>query len=103
MALSKWAKGQNGPRVKMGCSCLPPERVEVTVNSKKETNGMVKVGHGSKWAKGQVGLLLFTSCKSRTKNKQLERNKFQGQNGPRDKIGQESRWAAVLYALKEQN
>ena len=39
----------------MGYWCLPPERVEVTVNSKKETNGMVKMGQGSKWAKSQNG------------------------------------------------
>ena len=44
---SRWAKGQdglslftpwksqNGPRVKMGCCCLPPDRVKLTVNSKK--------------------------------------------------------------------
>ena len=41
-------------RVLLNLSCLPPERVELTVNSKKETNGRVKMG------KGQDGLLLFT-------------------------------------------
>ena len=45
-----WAKGQNGPRVKMGNCCLPPERVKLTVNSKKETNGRVKMGQESRWA-----------------------------------------------------
>ena len=37
-----------------------PERVELTVNSKKETNGRVKMGQESKWTKSQDGLLLFT-------------------------------------------
>ena len=31
--VSKWTKSQNGLRVEMGCCCLPPERVELTVNS----------------------------------------------------------------------
>ena len=52
---SKWAKSQNGPRVKMRYFCLPLERVELTVNNKKETNGGVKMGQGSKWAKSQNG------------------------------------------------
>ena len=54
MVGSKWAKSQNGPRVKMGQESrwakgqvgLPlctPERVELTVNSQKETNGRVKM------------------------------------------------------------
>ena len=34
----------------MGYCCLPPERVELTVNSKKETNGRVKMGQESIWA-----------------------------------------------------
>ena len=51
---SKWAKVQNGPRVKMGQEfkmgycCLSPERVELTLNIKKETNGRVKMGQGPK-------------------------------------------------------
>ena len=74
---NRW-QGQNGPRVKMGYCCLPPERVELTVNSKKETNGRVKMGQESRglksnfnttesnWAKrgqclGQVGLGPFDS------------------------------------------
>ena len=77
---SKWAKGQDGillftppppkkkeksrtiseqqerksGRVKMGHCCLPPERVKLTVNSKKKQIA------GSKWAKGQDRLLLST-------------------------------------------
>ena len=31
-------------------SCLPPDRVELTVNSKKETNGRIKMGQQSRWA-----------------------------------------------------
>ena len=63
----------------MGLCHLPPERVKLTVNTKKETNSKVKMGQESKlakgqdgllflplkeseWAKGQDGLLLFTPC-----------------------------------------
>ena len=34
----------------MGCCCFPPERVELTVNSKKETNSRVRMGQGPRWA-----------------------------------------------------
>ena len=34
----------------MGYCCLPPEIVELTMNSKKETNGRVKMGRESRWA-----------------------------------------------------
>ena len=34
----------------MGCCRLPPEKAELTVNSKKETNGRVKMGQESRWA-----------------------------------------------------
>ena len=34
----------------MGCCCLPPDRVKLAVNSKKETNSRVKMGQGSRWA-----------------------------------------------------
>ena len=36
----------------MGCCCLPPERVTLTVNSKKETNG--KGQDGLLWSKSAV-------------------------------------------------
>ena len=55
-------QGQNGPIVKMGCCCLPPESVESTMNSNKN-NDMVKMGQQSKWAKGHDGLLLLTPMK----------------------------------------
>ena len=80
---NKW-QGQNGPRVKMGCCCLSPERVKLTVNSKKEPNGRVKMGQKSGRAKSQDGLLLFTPPPprmSQTNSEQQERNKQQGQNG----------------------
>ena len=51
-------QGQNWPRVKTGFCSLPPDRVKLAVNSKKETNSRVKMG------KGQDGLLLFTPWKS---------------------------------------
>ena len=63
------------------------ERVELAANIKKETNGRVKMG------KSQDGLLLFTPPPpppqrvKLTVNKQQERNKWQGQNGPRVKMG----------------
>ena len=37
-------------RVKICRCCLPPDRVKLTVNSKKETNSRVKMGQGSTWA-----------------------------------------------------
>ena len=49
---------------KWSCCCLPPDRVKLTVNSKKETNSRVKMGKESKWAKSQDGLLFFTPWKS---------------------------------------
>ena len=85
----------------MGCCCLPPERVKLTVNSKKETNSGVKMGKESKWAKGHDGLLFFTPLQSQTSSEQQERNKQQGQNGQRVKMGQESRLASVIYPLKK--
>ena len=114
-------------RVKMGCCCLSSDRVKLTVKSKKETNSRVKMGQEPKWAKGQDGLLLFTPWKSQnrlllftlwqsqTNSEQQERNKQQGQNGPTVKMGlcflppervkmiQVSRWAGVIYPLKESN
>ena len=48
---SRWAllftpwKSQNGDYC-----CLPPDRVKLTVNSKKETNSRVKMGQESRWA-----------------------------------------------------
>ena len=65
----KW-QGQNGTRVKMGCCRSLLERVELTVNSKKE------------WAKSQTEL-----------------NSKKDTNG-KVKMGQESRWAAVVHPLK---
>ena len=47
-------------RIKMGFCCLPPDRVKLTVNSKKETSSRVKMSQESKWAKDQDGLLVFT-------------------------------------------
>ena len=86
---NKW-EGQNGPRVKMGCCCLPPERVELTVNSKKETNGLVKMGQGSKLVKSQAG-----RCCLPTERVELKVNRNRETNG-KVKMGQESRWATVF-------
>ena len=62
-------QGQNGPRVKIGFCCLPPDRVKPTVNSKKETNSRVKMDKESKWAMSQDRLLLFTPWKSQNGRK----------------------------------
>ena len=90
MAGSKWAKKQDGLLL------FPPERVELTANSKNE-----KVA-GSKWAKVPDRLLLFTPERVElTVNS--KKNKWQGQNGPRVKMSQGSRWTPVVYSLKESN
>ena len=87
---SKWVKSQDGPRVKIGCCCLPSERVELTVNINKETNGRVKMsqtvimGQGSRWA------AVVYPLKELNNSEQQERNKWQGPNLPRLKMGQES-------------
>ena len=51
---------------------LAPDRVKLTVNSKKETNSRVKMGKGSRWASVIYSL-------------------------------KESKWAAVVYPLTESN
>ena len=70
----------------MGFCCLPPERVKVTVNNKKETNGRVKMGYHS----------LPPERVELTVNSKKETN-------GRVKMGQGSRWATVVYPLKESN
>ena len=40
---SKWE------RFEMGCCFLPLDRVNLAVNSKKETKGRVKMDQGSRW------------------------------------------------------
>ena len=54
----------------MGHCCLPPERVKLTVSSKKETNGRVKMGQESRWA------TVVYSVKEWNNSEQLERNKW---------------------------
>ena len=79
-------------RVLPNLSSLPPERVQLTVKSKKEKMA------GSKWAKGQDGLLLFTPPPSPplervalTENSKKETNgrvkMGKSQNGLRVKMG----------------
>ena len=110
----KLANSQDGlllftpERVKMGLCCLPPEKVKLAVNSKKETNSRVKMGKESR-------ILLFTPWMSQTNSEQQERNKQQGQNRPRVKMGfcylppervkmgQRSLCAVVVYPLTEWN
>ena len=65
MTGSKWAKSKDEPRVKMD--------------------------QESKWTKDQDWLMLFTPSKSRTNSEQQPRNKWDGQNGQRVKMNQESK------------
>ena len=85
-------QGQNGPRVKIRYCCLPPERVSLTMNSKKGTNGRVKMGQGSNWAKSQNGQVKMGYCCLTPERFKLTVNSEQQQetNG-RVKIDQESR------------
>ena len=62
----------------------PLERVELTVNSKKETNGRDKMGQGSRCAN------IAYPLKESNNSEQQERNKWRRQNGPRVKMGQGS-------------
>ena len=68
----------------MCCYCFPPDRVKQTVNSKKETNSMVKMGKESKWAKGEDGLRSLPP--DRVVNSKKETNS-------RVKMAKESKWA----------
>ena len=79
----------------MDCCCLPPERVELTVSSKKETNGRVKMGQKSQngpRVKMRCCCLLPERVELIVHSK--ERNKWQGQNGPK-----ESKWAKSQDAM----
>ena len=90
---SKHIQNQNGPRVKMGCCCLPPERLKLTANSKKETNGMVKIGQESKQAKSQNGPRIKMGwCHLPPERVRLTLNTKKETN-IRVKMGQESKWA----------
>ena len=84
-----------------------PDRFQLTVNSKKETNSRVKMGKESKWGKGQDGLLLLPPERVKmgccclppdrvklTVNSKKETNSWV-------KMGQESRSAYVIYPLKK--
>ena len=84
----------------MGYCCLPPERVELTVNSKKGTNSMVKMSQESKWARSQNGPRAEMSyCSLPPEKVELtvnsKKNKWYGQNGPRVKIGQGPKWTKI--------
>ena len=98
--------GQNGQRVKMGQQsrwasvsyplkeskwgfcCLPPDRAKLAVNSNKETNSWAKL------AKSQDFRYLPPERVKLTVNSKKETNS-------RVKMGQGSRWASVIYPLKE--
>ena len=50
----------------MGHCCLPSERVELTVSSKKETTGRVRMGEELRWA-----AVVEISCSNWAKRSQL--------------------------------
>ena len=80
----------------MGCCCSPPESVKPSVNSKKETNGRVK------WAKGQNGpRVKVAKCENGPRVKLTANSKKE--TNVRVKMGQESRWVAVVHPLKVSN
>ena len=69
----------------MDCCCLPLERAELTVNSKKETHSRVKMGQRVKMGYCCLpleGVELTVSSKKETIG--------------RVRLGQESKWAAVV-------
>ena len=82
------AKSQNGPRVKMGFCSLPPDRVKLAVNSKRKQTA------GSKLAKSQDFCYLPPERVKLTVNSKKETNSMV-------KMSQRSRWASVIYPLKE--
>ena len=103
MAEPKWAKSQDGSRVKMSCCCLLSKRVELTVNSKKVTNGRVKMSQGSKWAKSQNGpRVKMGYCFLPPERVELTVNSKKETNS-RVKMGQGSRWAAVVEISCQNN
>ena len=80
----------------MGCCCLPPDRVKLTVNSKKETNSRVKMGQRSRWDS------VFDSLKESRRASviyPLKESKWAAVIYPLTK----SKWAAVVYPLTESN
>ena len=73
----------------MGFCSLPPDRVKLAVNSKKETNSRVKMGKESKWAKVKMGFCYLPPDRVKLAvNSKKETNS-------RVKIGKESKWAKV--------
>ena len=86
----------------MGCCCLPPDRVKLAVNSKKETNSRVKMGKGSRWASVIYPLKesKWSCCCLPPDRVKLIVNSKKETNSRvkigRVKMGQGSRWASVL-------
>ena len=78
----------------MGSCCLPPDRVKLEVNSKKETNSRVEMGKGSRWAsviyplKSQNG---GCCCLPPDRVKLIVNSKKE--TNSRVKMGKESKWA----------
>ena len=85
----------------MGCCCLPPDRVKLTVNNRKNKQ---QVQNGP-W--GQDGLLLLPpervkmGCCFLPPDRVKLAVKSKKETSSRVKMGQGSRWASVIYPLKE--
>ena len=100
---SRWAsviyppwKSQNGSKVIMGCCCLPPDRVKLAVNSKKETNSSVKMGKGSRWTSVIYPLKESTwgcCCLPPDRVKLIVNKNSKKETNSRVKLGKESKWA----------
>ena len=73
----------------MGCCCSPPERVELTLNSKKERN---------KWQGLNGPRDKMDYCCLSPERVELAVNNKKETNG-RVKLDQESRWVAVVGIL----
>ena len=87
----------------MSCCCLPPDRMKLAVNSKKEIKNRVKMGKRSRWA--TVIYPLKESkwgccCLPPNRVKLIVNSKKE--TNSRVKMGQESRSASVIYQ-KSQN
>ena len=81
----------------MGLCYLAPDRVKLTVNSKKETNSRVKMGQGSRWAsviyppeRVKMGCCCLPPDRVKlTVNSKKKSNSMV-------KMGNKSRWASVI-------
>ena len=81
----------------MGFCYLAPDRVKLTVNSKKETNSRVKMGKESKWARWASVIYSLKESKWAAVVYPLTESKLtvnsKKETNSRVKMGKESKWA----------